>query len=105
MLSSIARCKLLSPSFKVAKRCTLSRRDNASLTVITLDELVSFESSSSSKLELIVSKFVTSSRHYFRNVSCQSTELTSTSSDVAKLLSASIYSSLEQLIEISLNNI
>ena len=32
MIPSIACCKLSSPSFWIAKRCTLSRRDNASLT-------------------------------------------------------------------------
>ena len=32
MIRSIACCKLPSPLFWIAKRCTLSRRDNASLT-------------------------------------------------------------------------
>ena len=32
MIPSIACCKFPSPSFWIAKRCTLSRRDNASLT-------------------------------------------------------------------------
>ena len=31
MIPSIACCKLPSPSFWIAKRCTLSRMDNASL--------------------------------------------------------------------------
>ena len=32
MIPSTARCKLKSPSFRIIKRCTLSRRDNTSLT-------------------------------------------------------------------------
>ena len=32
VIPSIACCKLPSPSFWIAKRCTLSKRDNASLT-------------------------------------------------------------------------
>ena len=32
MIPSIAGCRLPSPSFWIAKRCTLSRRNNGSLT-------------------------------------------------------------------------
>ena len=32
MIPSIACCKLASPSFWIVERCTLSRKDNASLT-------------------------------------------------------------------------
>ena len=101
MISSIARCKLQSLSLQVANRYTLSRRDDAFLVFFTLDELLSFLSSSSSKSELIVSMFINSSRHSCRNVSRQSTLLTPTSSDVVEvLLSASTYSSIEQFAEI-----
>ena len=100
MMSSILCCRSFF-SLQVANRCTLSRSDNVSLGVVILDEMLSCDSSSSSssKSELTVSTFSTSSMHSFHNFSHQSHQsilLTSTSSDIAKVLSISTYSSIEQ---------